>query len=197
MRELYTTPIGFVHAVRYRDAMLRAWAARTGHTSKSGWTSYRPEEVPEYIDPPTNEQRSLAEVHAFTLYPLKHGKPYYAYLSNDRRITTWMGDTLATVTKITSYRAYCFGHPHERGTFWAIGIDGRTYYGRHNGTGMHCRMRLAKWQDEYDVQQCGPEGWETVTSATTHSAAREHLREYRENAPQFPYRIKRRKVRQP
>ncbi len=32
----------------------------------------------------------------------------------------------------------------ERGSFWARGIDGRTYYGVHNGTGTYCRMRLSK-----------------------------------------------------
>jgi hypothetical protein len=142
------TDIGFVHAVHYRDAMIRAWAKRSGHMRKNGAISYRPEELPDYIDPPTNEDRSRAEVLLFTLRPLPYGVSYTAYLSSDSpRIVTWMGDTLAKVTSIKYRKApgrsslsdWC-------GSFWARGIDGRIYYGTHNGRGMYCRMRLARHQ---------------------------------------------------
>lgn len=114
-----------------------------------------------------NHVRSQTEVSCFLSEPLQYGAPYFAYLTNTMElqataqcahvglslrevkglITTWMGDPLAFVTKITSYRAYAFGqHPHTRGTFWAVGIDGRKYYGTHCGRGMYCRMRLAKHQ---------------------------------------------------
>jgi hypothetical protein len=130
----------FAHSVRYRDGLLRAWMRRT----KQG-NSYRPEDVPAYIDRPTNEQRGVAELIEFCARPLPYGKTYAAYLTRDAtanppwRITTWMGNTLATVTTIK--RAYS-----ERGSFWARGVDGRLYHGRHNGSGMWCTMRLAKDQ---------------------------------------------------
>ena len=60
------------------------------------------------------------------------------------RITTWTGETLATVISIKSRPGR---HMTEtRGSFWARGIDGRLYYGTHNGEGMYCRMHLSKRQ---------------------------------------------------
>jgi hypothetical protein len=145
------TDIGFVHAVHYRDAMIRAWAKRSGHMRKNGAMSYRPEELPDYIDPPTNEDRSRAEVLLFTLRPLPYGVSYTAYLSSDSpRIVTWMGDTLATVTWI-KYREAAYGRCSGGGSFWARGIDGRIYYGTHNGRGMYCRMRLARHQPTSEI----------------------------------------------
>jgi hypothetical protein len=199
MNFLYTTPQGFVHGVRYRDAMLRAWMSRTGRGN-----SYRTEDVPSYIDIPTNEERSQAEVYGFTMRPLPHGESYMAYLSGNAEkgkgyqgaITTFMGDVLAHVTRITSYRVTDSPTTNERGSFWAIGIDGRTYYGRHNGRGMYCRMRLAKWVDEYDIEQHTPEGWEVVSSEATRTQARVAVREYQTNQPEYAVRWKRRKVKQ-
>jgi hypothetical protein len=104
---------------------------------------------------------------------------------------------LAVVTRITSFNAVCFGRDAGmKGSFWAIGIDGRTYYGRHNGRGMYCSMRLAKWADEYDVEQRTSEGWEVVCSAHTRAKANEDVRSYRQNQPEYAVRIKHRKVRQ-
>jgi hypothetical protein len=216
MNHIYLTPIGFAHAVRYREGMVRAWAKRTGRMSRSGAFSYKPEDLPDWLDVPTNEERSAAEVIEFRLRPLQHGQQYTAYLThakpehrerNDQLglapdmwrgvITTWTGELLAIVTKITSYNAVCFGRDAgTKGSFWAIGIDGRTYYGRHNGKGMYCRMRLAKWADEYDIEQHTSEGWEVVSSEHTHLAARGAIREYRENQPELDVRVKHRKVRQ-
>jgi hypothetical protein len=215
MNHIYLTPIGFAHAVRYREGMLRAWAKRTGRMSRSGAFSYKPEDVPSYIDIPTNDERSAAQVIEFGLRPLQHGQRYGAYLSALKpeheaqlykltgttkargAITTWTGEPLAFVTRITSYNAVCFGRDAGmKGSFWAIGIDGRTYYGRHNGRGMYCSMRLAKWADEYDVEQRTSEGWEVVCSAHTRAKANEDVRSYRQNQPEYAVRIKHRKVRQ-
>lgn len=150
----------FAHSVRYRDAMLAAWARTTGHTDRHGWTSYRPAEVPARLDVPTNADRSRAQVIEFRMNPLPHGERYFAYLSGEAPnpkpmgtcnptgfcITTWTGETLAHVTRIT-HGVYRFGrYDRNAGSFWARGIDGRWYHGRHNGSGRHCVMRLAKNQ---------------------------------------------------
>jgi hypothetical protein len=198
MNFLYTTPQGFVHAVRYRDAMIRAWCKRTGRMDKSGGCTYDQADLPAYYDVPTNEERSHAECLLFSVVePMTRGsRSWLAYLSNDRRITTWMGETLANVTRLTSYRVVRGALTDSRGSFWAIGIDGRTYYGTHNGTGMYCRMRLAMYRTDYDVQQYTPSyGWETVTIENTWRKARQTLQTYQENEPGL-YRIKREKVEQ-
>lgn len=148
MNHLYTTPMGFVHAVRYRDAMLHAWMKRTGRANSQG-SAYHPRDLPAYMDVPTNEERSHAEVIEFTLYPLPPGEKYTAYLKMPKvgepcaLITTFTGDALARVKSIT------YNKPSRRnilsdtcGTFTAKGIDGRTYKGRHNGDGMYCTMRV-------------------------------------------------------
>jgi hypothetical protein len=142
----YTTPQGFVMGVRYRDALIQAWCKRTGRTGRNGDSAYSARDLPSWYDVPTNEERSQAEVYRFTvLEPMTHGSPAWgAYLSNDKRITTWTGQTLANVTRITSYRVVSGYLTDSRGSFRAIGIDGRTYFGTHNGTGMCCRLRLAK-----------------------------------------------------
>lgn len=221
MRQTYTTDLGFAHAVRYNDAMVRAWAARTGRMSKrNGCMSYMPEDLARecpHIDVPTNDDRGRAEVIGFITRPLQFKASYFAYLTSAKPqhvaqndtlgchpdmwrgvVTTWNGELLAVVTRITSYRALTFGRDtgNERGSFWAIGIDGRTYYGTHTGRGMYCRMRLAKYQDEYDIEQHTTSGWETVSSERTLGRARSAIREYRENQPELSVRVKHRKVPQ-
>lgn len=210
----YTTPQGFVMGIRYRDAMIRAWAKRTGRMTRSGAFSYKPEDLPPGYDEPTNAERSRAEVIEFALRPLPPGESYGAYLSAPKPehvgianacglstgkgvITTFMGEPLAFVTKVTSYNAVRFGRDAGmNGSFWAIGIDGRTYYGRHNGRGMYCSMRLAKWADEFYVEQHTSEGWEIVTTEITLGAARSAMTTYQLNQPGHTVRIKHRKVRQ-
>lgn len=149
MNCLYTTPMGFVHAVRYRDAMLQAWLQRTGRVDRHGWISYHPDDLPAYMDVPTNEERSRAEVISFTLQPVKPGQKYYAYLKLPKAgdpcalITTFTGDTLARVKSITYLKpARRNSLSDTYGYFTAVGIDGRTYKGRHNGQGMYCTMRV-------------------------------------------------------
>lgn len=143
----------FAFQVRYRDAMLRAWMNRTGRKY-----SYRPEEVPAYINAPTNEERGRAEAIEFCRKPLAHGETYRAYLHCDAprgdssyprayRITTWTGDTLATVISYHVSTTRAPGYvSNVRGSYWARGIDGRLYHGRHCGAGIICTMRLAKRQ---------------------------------------------------
>ena len=120
--------IAFASDVRARDERLSRYCLEQGLTDqRTGWTSYRPEQV-AHLHPPSNEERSRAEVIEFSAEPPR--TPYVAYLSGDRRrITTWMGETLATVSAITQR------------SFTAQGINGRAYHGMHNGPQMFCRMR--------------------------------------------------------
>jgi hypothetical protein len=93
-----------------------------------------------------NARTSAREVAAFKARKRPHLK-YSAYLTCDadgtHRITTWTGETLATVIAINSRRDTRSYVTNTRGSFWARGIDGRLYFGTHNGAGMYCRMRLS------------------------------------------------------
>lgn len=142
--------IAVAEQTRARDAALRAYMGKSN--------SYDPRELPAHVNPPSNELRSHAERVAFFTQPLAHGQSYTAYLAKSEphamplcnghhvthRITTWTGETLAHVTRITSRRERRGFTTDTRGSFWARGIDGRVYYGTHNGAGMYCRMRLSK-----------------------------------------------------
>lgn len=167
--EVTPEQLAFSADIRARDAALQAWLGERG--------SYHPEEVPEALLPlVTNEQRSHAEVIEFLSRPLAYGVTYYAYLSSDANdVTTWPGNKLAEVTKITRNKLrHCAGLASERGGFWANGIDGRVYHGRHNGPGMHCTLRLAKHQPKEKSESpnasreeqnarlidCGPNNWD-------------------------------------
>ena len=93
-----------------------------------------------------NAATSAHEVKTFRTHGASFGVSYIAYLSRSLTITTWTGDKLADVIAIKNRRERR-GHTTDvRGSFWARGIDGRLYYGTHNGEGMYCRMRLAKDQ---------------------------------------------------
>lgn len=47
-----------------------------------------------------------------------------------------------------------------------------------------------KTRDEYEVQGDYGHGWEAVTTEDDRSEARARLREYRDNEPGIPFRIK-------
>lgn len=155
MKDTFTTDIGFAHAVKYRQQMLRHWMGKSN--------SYNPADLPDHFDLPTNDDVSIAETIEFRLRPLPLGVSYTAYLTKDNvpegvgtfrfagritpyRITTWTGQTLAHVISYTAHRNHRGYLTDTRGWFRARGIDGRMYYGQHNGVGMYCRMRLSKNQ---------------------------------------------------
>lgn len=130
MRTLTDEEKAFCADVRARDAQLHAWMGKRN--------SYRVEELPADIRPPTNEERGRCELLEFE--SATDPGPYFAYLSNDRkRITTFMGDTIATIVHIGATWRGPFGN--EWTAFRAAGIDGRIWHGRHNGPGMYLRMR--------------------------------------------------------
>jgi hypothetical protein len=128
--------IAFAQAIRARDRAIRKWLGRR--------MSYRLDQLPASLSPaPTNGERSRAELIEFVHQQLPPGVSYVAYLSTDRKqVATWVGDALATITSISSRRQRRSALTDERGSFRARGIDGRDYYGLHNGPGMYCRLRL-------------------------------------------------------
>ena len=107
-----------------------------------------------------NAATSAREVEKFRTHGAPFGVSYIAYLSRSDSymqshpikirdvwtITTWTGDKLADVIAIKNRRERRGYTTSVRGSFWARGIDGRLYYGTHNGECMYCRMRLAKDQ---------------------------------------------------
>ncbi len=110
-----------------------------------------------------NAATSAREVENFRTHGAPFGVSYPAYLSRSYSymqshpikirdvwtITTFTGDKLADVIAIKHNRRERRGYITDvRGSFWARGIDGRLYYGTHNGKGMYCRMRLAKDQSK-------------------------------------------------
>ena len=54
---------------------------------------------------------------------------------------------------------------------------------------------VRKTIDEYEVLQHTPEGWECVTAAETYKEARQYLKDYRENQPEYDYKIIKKRVR--
>src|SRR6266702_3740476 len=75
--------IAFAADVRARDEKLIQYCREQGFTdTRTGWTSYFPEQV-AHLNPPTNEERSRAEVIEFSAKA--PAGPYVAYLSADRQ----------------------------------------------------------------------------------------------------------------
>jgi len=67
---------------------------------------------------------------------------FYAYVSGDgERITTWSGGLLASITSHGYSRRGAYGGLH----YWtATDTEGRKWWGRNGGSGMHIRLHLSK-----------------------------------------------------
>ena len=52
-----------------------------------------------------------------------------------------------------------------------------------------------KTEDEFDIEQFCYGSWEVVNTETTREDARRSLREYRENQPEYPARIRKHRVK--
>jgi hypothetical protein len=142
MNAITEQELAFAADVRRRDAIIAKECKARGFTSKRGWTSY-PSDTVFSVAKPTNDERSRAEIIKFRANPPTGS--YCAYLSVDKRtITTFMGGKLADVLTIKNNPVRNSPYTNERGSFWARCIDGRLYYGRHNGAGMYCLMRPSK-----------------------------------------------------
>jgi hypothetical protein len=54
---------------------------------------------------------------------------------------------------------------------------------------------VRKTRDEYEIEQKTCQGWEVVCSEDDPAEARQRRKEYRENQPEYPVRIKKRRVK--
>jgi hypothetical protein len=144
--------------IRARDTALHAWMKANKRNS------YKTEELPPEINPPTNAERSAVEVHAFKAERPSH---YFAYVKcpaidgeekprlwRDRvrfyqrlfgrtgELTTWTGDKLGTLQ---------FGDAYEsnlgdiRVPVTCTAINGLRYHGTYYASaGDYARLRTFK-----------------------------------------------------
>ncbi len=54
---------------------------------------------------------------------------------------------------------------------------------------------IRKTKDEFQIWQHTAQGWEEVCAEETRREAKERLREYRENQPEYPVRMVKRRVK--
>lgn len=101
-------------------------------------------------EPPSDADKARMERVEFVVAPLMgqhHIRAYYFHKWGERpHIRTFHHGLLAICTSWNSYKINNNWVTDQRGTFKAIGIDGRHYVGSHNGSGMICTLRLARQQ---------------------------------------------------
>ena len=128
-------------AIQARLAMLEQWIASSPavHRSKNGACSYPSDAMPLACRV-SNEERSSVEVYRFY-----HDKPtrYGAYVGKDHRITTWTGETLATITRRRHTWRSNFGDTRQ--TLYSEGINGLLYQATYyKSAGSYCHMHAIK-----------------------------------------------------
>lgn len=111
-------------------------------------TSYKPEEVPQGLNV-ENSERSRLEILDFIADPPSKLFAYVQEQGHARSlafVTTWTGDTLATVTwQGDPYSCPAFGRSSERVNFRAVGVNGVSYSGiYYKSSGNYCRLTKTK-----------------------------------------------------
>lgn len=112
---------------------------------RSGWASYRPEDVPEDARM-SNDERSALEVYDWLMAPPER---YFLYITEDKATgrlsaTTWTGDVLGAVTRGCAYRDNFGG---TRVPITVRGINGTLYHGTYfKSAGDYARIKRAKRQ---------------------------------------------------
>ena len=136
-----------VNDIRARDKALSDWL-KANNTN-----SYRREELPAHLSPPTNEERSACEVFEFM-----RDKPdrYFLYIKEAEdmttkpgwrnfgwgQATTWTGENLGRVSFGRAWRDN-FGGTRIPVTVFAI--NGETYHGTYFiSAGQYARVKKAK-----------------------------------------------------
>jgi len=127
-------------SIMAREQTLTAYCKEQGFTSKrSGWTSYKPEQV-AHLNPPTNYERAQVE-----LYDFIHNVPdkYFLYVNEATgKATIWTGVELGNVHFGAEWRDN-FGGKRRAVTVYAV--NGRTYHGTYfKSAGDYARIKLAK-----------------------------------------------------
>ena len=130
------------NALQTRLAAYEQWLDTSPlvHHFRNGSRSYADDAVPS-TSRVSNEEQSAVE-----LYDFYHNPPqcYFGYVSPDlSSITTWTGETLATVTYADLVWRSNFGDTRQ--TLYARGINGLSYQATHyKSAGGYCRMRAIK-----------------------------------------------------
>ncbi len=118
--------------IRNRETQLKAWLGDR--------TSYRPEEIPTDINPPTNDERSALEVFEFT-----RDKPerYFLYITEETKIaTTWTGEKLGTVVFGSQW---CDNFGGIRIPVTINAVNGERYHGTYyKSAGNYARVKKCK-----------------------------------------------------
>lgn len=118
--------------IRDRENALRDWLGDR--------TSYRAEDLPPHIKPPSNDERSALE-----LFEFQRDKPerYFLYINEAEKLaTTWTGEKLGDVSFGRVWRDN-FGGKRRAVTVRAI--TGETYHGTYFASaGDYARVRKAK-----------------------------------------------------
>lgn len=130
-------------SIMAREERLKAYCVERGFTDKrSGWTSYKPEQV-AHLNPPTNGERSQVELFDFV-----HDVPekYFLYINEKTNLaTTWTGVKLGDVWFGREYQTPSFGRASKRVPVTIKAVNGRTYHGTYfKSAGDYARVKLAK-----------------------------------------------------
>ena len=123
-----------------REQTLTAYCKEQGFTSKrSGWTSYKPEQV-AHLNPPSNDERAQVE-----LYDFVHEVPdkYFLYVNEKTgNATCFTGLRLGTIIFGHQWRDN-FGGTRVHVRIYAV--NHRVYQGTYfKSSGDYARVRLAK-----------------------------------------------------
>jgi len=127
--------------IRARDAALHEWM-RANKTN-----SYKPKELPAGINPPTNEERSQAEIFEFLHDPPKE---YFCYIVRDKTdpniwvACNWPGASLSEGRAVLG-QVYRSNLGDKRRPVWFRGINGVAYAGIfYCGAGNYARVKAVK-----------------------------------------------------
>ena len=132
--------------IRARLARFEVWL-NTKRNKRSGWASYRPEDVPADVPQVSNEERSALEVFEFCTNP---PDKYFLYIKPLNTLCTgsvgeartWTGERLGSVVFGRVWRS---NMGDRRVPVRISAINGRTYVGTFfTDAGDYARIRLAK-----------------------------------------------------
>jgi hypothetical protein len=125
--------------IRARDAALRNWL------KENKTNSYKREELPAELDPPTNDERSQCEIFEFL-----HDPPaqYFCYIvrRGDYWIASnWLGAPLNEGRVVFIGAEYKSNMGDKRQPIWFRGINGVCYSGIfYKSTGDYARVKRVK-----------------------------------------------------
>jgi hypothetical protein len=126
--------------IRARDAALHAWM-KANKTN-----SYRREELPAEINPPTNDERSDCELFEFLHDP---PRMYFCYVVQDKesgrwKVSNWPGAPLSEGRVILG-NEYRSNVGDKRRSVWFRAINGKCYSGTfYCGAGDYARVKVTK-----------------------------------------------------